>query len=125
MSVDAALAALRSGLVVGVPTDTVYGVAVDPANPVAVRSLFDLKGRSEYLPLVVLVASVAQAESLVELTRRTRTLVLPHWPGAFTAILRAEVELAKGVGDHRRGTLAVRMPDHRTLRDLRWPDPSP
>ncbi|MDE0290151.1 MAG: Sua5/YciO/YrdC/YwlC family protein, partial [bacterium] len=44
MSVEAALRALRSGLIVGVPTDTVYGVAVDPADPVAVRALFELKG---------------------------------------------------------------------------------
>ena len=66
----------------------------------------------------MLVASLDQAESLVEFTRRARSLVRQHWPGAFTAILRARVELAEGVGDHRRGTLAVRMPDHRMLLDL-------
>ena len=118
MSIEAALSALRSGLIVGVPTDTVYGVAVDPADPVAVRALFDLKGRGQHLPIAVLVASVVHAEDLVGFTRRTRQLVEPHWPGAFTAILRAKVELAEGVGDRRRGTLAVRMPDHRMLRDL-------
>ncbi|MDE0168111.1 MAG: L-threonylcarbamoyladenylate synthase [bacterium] len=118
MSVEAALRALRSGLIVGVPTDTVYGVAVDPADPVAVRALFELKGRGEHLPLAVLVASFRQAEALVDFTRRARTLVQSHWPGAFTAIVRRKVELAGGVGDHRRGTLAVRMPDHPMLRDL-------
>ena len=118
MSIEAALSALRSGLIVGVPTDTVYGVAVDPADPVAVRALFDLKGRGDHLPLAVLVASLVQAEDLVDFTRGTRDLVGEHWPGAFTAILRGKVELAEGVGDQRRGTLAVRMPDHRMLRDL-------
>jgi tRNA threonylcarbamoyl adenosine modification protein (Sua5/YciO/YrdC/YwlC family) len=118
MSIEAALRALRSGLIVGIPTDTVYGVAVDPADPVAVRTLFELKGRGEHLPLAVLVASLDQAEDLVHLTRQTRNLVGKFWPGAFTAILRGKVELAEGVGDHRRGTLAVRMPDHPKLRDL-------
>ena len=118
MTIEAALNALRSGLVIGVPTDTVYGVAVDPADPVAVRALFDLKGRGQHLPLAVLVSSLDQAEDLVEFTRRTRRLVRRHWPGAFTAILRSRVGLADGVGDHRRGTLAVRMPDHRMLGGL-------
>ena len=118
MSIDAAFRAVRSGLIVGVPTDTVYGVAVDPADPAAVRELFDLKGRGEHLPLAVLVSSLDQAENLVEFTRSTRSLVRQHWPGAFTAILRSRVELADGVGDHGRGTLAVRMPDHRILKDL-------
>ena len=118
MTIEAALGAIRSGLIVGVPTDTVYGVAVDPSDPVAVRALFDLKGRGEHLPLAVLVASLDQAEELVEFTRGSRDLVEEHWPGAFTAILRGKADLAEGVGDHRRGTLAVRMPDHRMLRDL-------
>lgn len=118
MSTETALNALRSGLIVGVPTDTVYGLAVDPTDPVAVRALFRLKGRSEQLPLAVLVATFAQAERLAEFPPPIRNLVRPYWPGAFTAILEAKLELAQGVGDHRRGTLAVRMPDHRTLRDL-------
>lgn len=118
MSIDAALSALRSGLVVGVPTDTVYGVAVDPANPVAVRRLFKLKGRGHHLPLAVLVASFEQAETLIRLTPSVRRLVEPHWPGALTAILRWRSALAEGVGDHRRETLGVRMPDHRVLAGL-------
>ena len=115
---EAALSAVRSGLIIGVPTDTVYGLGVDPSDPAAVRALFDLKGRGEHMPLAVLVASLEQADDLVEFTLLTRNMVEAHWPGAFTAILRTKVELAEGVGDHRRGTLAVRMPDHRMLRGL-------
>ena len=118
MSIEAALRALRDGLLVGVPTDTVYGVAVDPVDSDAVRTLFDLKGRGSHVPIAVLVASLVQAQRLVRLPRRTRRLIEPHWPGAFTAILRSKVKLAEGVGDHRRGTLAVRIPDHPSLLDL-------
>lgn len=118
MSFEAALEALRSGLIVGVPTDTVYGVAVDPTDPGAVRALFELKGRGEQQPLAVLVASLAQADRLVELSGPTRDVVRPYWPGAFTAILKCRLDLAIGVGDHRRGTLAIRMPDHQMLHRL-------
>ena len=118
MTLDAALDAIRRGLIVGVPTDTVYGVAVDPTNPEAVRSLFELKGRGYHMPLAVLVASFGQAETLVQLTPSQRRSVEPHWPGAFTAVLRWRRALADGVGDHRRGTLGVRMPDHRVLAGL-------
>ncbi len=118
MSFEAALEALRSGLIVGVPTDTVYGVAVDPTDPGAVRALFELKGRGEQQPLAVLVASLTQADRLVELSGPTRDVVRAYWPGAFTAILKCKLGLAVGVGDHRRGTLAIRMPDHPMLRRL-------
>ena len=118
MTVGAALQAIRRGLIVGVPTDTVYGVAVDPTNPAAVRRLFALKGRGHHLPLAVLVASLEQAETLIRLTPSQRLFIRPHWPGAFTAVLRWRRALAQGVGDHHRGTLGVRMPDHRILADL-------
>lgn len=118
MSIEAALEAIRSGGIVGVPTDTVYGLAVDPLDQAAVRALFDLKERGAHLPLAVLVASLEQVESLVVITRRVVELVEPHWPGALTVILRSRVEMAEGVGDRRRGTLAVRMPDHRRLAVL-------
>ena len=118
MSLDATLVALRSGQVVGVPTDTVYGLAVDPANEEAVRSLFRIKGRGSHLPLAVLAASLDQVDGLVDWTEAQRRLVEPHWPGPLTAVLSARVSLAGGVGDHDRGTLAVRVPDHDLLRRL-------
>ncbi len=118
MSIEAALQVLRRGGIVGVPTDTVYGLGVDPHEPAAVQALFRLKGRGSNLPIAVLVSSVAQAESLVEFPPGVRDLVEPHWPGAFTAVLGWRVEMAEGVGDHRRATLAVRLPDHQILRDL-------
>lgn len=118
MSLSTALVALRTGQVVGVPTDTVYGLAVDPANKEAVRSLFRIKGRGRHLPLAVLAASFDQVDGLVDWTGAERELVRPHWPGPLTVVLRARAPLAAGVGDHERGTLAVRIPDHDLLRGL-------
>lgn len=118
MSLKEALSALRRGEVVGVPTDTVYGLAVDPADPRAVRRLFELKGRGGHLPLAVLAASVAQAEPLVEISEEQRRLLGQHWPGPLTAVLRSKVPLAPLVGDHEKGTLAVRVPDQASLLEL-------
>lgn len=118
MSLEEALSALRRGEVVGVPTDTVYGLAVDPADPRAVQRLFELKGRGGHLPLAVLAASVAQAEPLVEISEEQRRLLEQHWPGPFTAVLRAKAALAPLVGDREKGTLAVRIPDHPLLLEL-------
>ena len=118
MSLEAALGAIRRREVVGVPTDTVYGLAVDPADSAAVRTLFELKDRGDQLPLAVLVASFAQAESLVEFTAGARSIVERRWPGPFTAVLKSKGPMVIGVGDHRRGTLAVRIPDHRLLAEL-------
>lgn len=67
MSIEAAVAAIRRGEVVGLPTDTVYGIGADPLSGEAVAKLFDLKGRPELKPIGLLVASVEQAEVIGEI----------------------------------------------------------
>lgn len=118
MSLASARKALSAGQVAGVPTDTVYGLAVDPSSPEAVNRLFALKGRGGHLPLVVLAASVAAVEPLVEIPSGHRPLLEEHWPGPLTAVFNSKVTLAPLVGDHDRGTLAVRVPDQETLLEL-------
>ena len=112
---EAAIEALQRGAVIGVPTDTVYGLAVDPANAEAVSGLFELKGRPDSAPLVVLAASLAAVERLVDATVQEQMLLAGHWPGALTAILPTNTQLAPGVGDPDTETLAVRVPDHAEL----------
>ena len=65
MTIQKARQAIRAGLIVGVPTDTVYGLAADPGNQAAVQSLFRLKGRGQNLPIAVLAASIEQLDQLV------------------------------------------------------------
>ena len=118
MSSDATVEALAGGMVVGVPTDTVYGLAVDPHDHGAVRRLRALKGRSDDVPLVVLVATVDQAASIVDLSSEHREMIVSHWPGALTAVLSTASPFAHSVGDTGRRTLGVRVPDHAVLREL-------
>ena len=112
--IDAAVAAIRRGLVVGLPTDTVYGLGVDPLNESAVAKLYDLKGRPEHKPVGVLVASAVQASEFGEIEGDARNLAELHWPGALTLVVTPKVILADWVGDRQRRTVGVRVPDHPT-----------
>ena len=100
------------------PTDTVYGVGVDPLNPEAVAALFELKGRPDEKAIPVLVATAAQALELVEIPPEVEDMALRHWPGPLTLVLRGHVELPDWVGDREKGTVAVRIPDHPVALDL-------
>lgn len=115
---EEAVAAVRAGQVVGLPTDTVYGIGVDPLNESAVTRLFDLKGRPEHKPVGLLVAGLDQAEMVGELTTPARELAERHWPGALTLVVTPKVVLANWVGDAQRRTVGVRVPAHPRALEL-------
>ena len=116
--VEAAAAAVESGLVVGIPTDTVYGVGADPLNAAAVARLFELKGRPAHKPIGLLVASAQQASVVGLVEGRAAELAVEHWPGAMTLVVRPRVVMADWVGDAQSETVGVRVPDHPAALDL-------
>lgn len=108
--VRAAARAVRAGGVVALPTETVYGIGADPASAVAVSRLFALKQRPEGVPLAVLVAEPAEAESLALLGPAASALAARYWPGPLTIVLARR----PGLGLHLGGddsTVGVRCPD--------------
>jgi len=104
---------------VAIPTDTVYGIAVDPFVPGATARLFEAKRRPTDVRLPVLVDSVEQAERLAEVDERARMLMARFWPGGLTIILprRDGVDIALGDGAGAP-TVGVRCPDHAVPRRL-------
>lgn len=107
---SAAVAAIRSGELVVMPTDTVYGVAADAFDPPAVSRLLAAKGRGREMPPPVLVSAVATLDALASgLPDWVRTLVQRYWPGALTVVVHEQGSLQWDLGD-TRGTVAVRMP---------------
>jgi tRNA threonylcarbamoyl adenosine modification protein (Sua5/YciO/YrdC/YwlC family) len=118
-SLDAAVDALRRGLVVAIPTDTVYGIAVDPFVAGATDRLFEAKHRPKDVRLPVLVDDVAQAERLALVDDRARALMARFWPGGLTIIVarRSEVDIVLGNGAGAP-TVGVRCPDHPVPRTL-------
>ena len=102
-----------------IPTDTVYGIAVDPFVPGATSRLFEAKRRPTDLRLPVLVDGVDQTAALAEIDPHARLLMDHFWPGALTIILRRRsgVDIALGNGAGAR-TVGVRCPDHDVPRVL-------
>ena len=116
--VAAAVELINGGGVVGVPTDTVYGLAVDPFNEDALWTLFDLKGRPERKPIGLLVGSVEQAEELARIPDDVHELLEQHWPGALTIVVPVKVIVPDWVGDGSTRTIGLRMPDHPAILEL-------
>lgn len=118
MGIDAAVAALRRGGIVGVPTDTLYGLAADPYRQDALESIFVLKGRPQVKPLAILVASVEQALGLAQFTDRALDLADRHWPGALTLVVPRLDSTPEWLGHRERRTVGLRCPDHAVAIDL-------
>jgi L-threonylcarbamoyladenylate synthase len=114
---QAAADVLRSGGAVAFPTETFYGLAAAALDPTSVKRIFALKGRPDSKPLLVLVDSVAMAETVADVTESARALMKRYWPGALTLVLpaRAIVPLDVTAGT---GTLGVRVSSHPIAHDL-------
>ena len=115
--VGEAVRALADGFVIGVPTDTVYGLAVDPGAAGSLERLRQAKGRPETVALPVLVARAEDASDLAVLSGPAERLIARYWPGPLTIVLarRPGVDFDLG-GDS--STIGVRCPDHGLLREI-------
>ncbi len=114
---DAARAALDGELIV-FPTDTVYGLATNPAMPQATDGIFRAKRRDPGLTLPVLVSTTTVARAVARFDERAEALAAALWPGALTLVLPRTSESASWSlgGDDR--TVGVRLPEHRLARAL-------
>lgn len=102
---------LQQGNVVGMPTDTFYGLAVDPVNLRAVDQIYVLKSRMRHKPLSLLLAEVAQAYEIARnLDGKFDRLAERFWPGPLTIIVRAGTRLPLRVTANT-GNVALRVPD--------------
>jgi L-threonylcarbamoyladenylate synthase len=109
--IDYIVSCLRQGDVVAIPTDTFYGLAVDPVNLKAVECIYQIKTRQKHKPLSLLIASVSQAYELARDTdARLDKLAERFWPGPLTVIVRAGSKLPlRSTGNS--GNVALRVPD--------------
>src|SRR6266513_5884014 len=82
---------LRKGEVVALPTETVYGLAADALNPIAVAKIFEAKERPRFDPLIVHLPSPDWLEKIVNVPEQNRQLISKladkFWPGPFTIVL--------------------------------------
>jgi L-threonylcarbamoyladenylate synthase len=118
-AVEAAATVLRSGGLVVVPTDTVYGLAARPDLPDAVRAAYRAKGRPAGMHLPVLAASVEQVRGLgVAFDVAASVLAARWWPGPLTLAFAFEPGTDRPDWLAGRDEVAVRVPDHDFVRAL-------
>ncbi|WP_290868814.1 L-threonylcarbamoyladenylate synthase [Hamadaea sp.] len=112
LGIEAAVSAVKSGDLVVLPTDTVYGVGADAFKSWSVTALLNAKGRGRQMPPPVLVGSRNTLDGLVSrMPSRARDLVEAFWPGALTIVVEQAASLQWDLGE-TNGTVAVRMPLH-------------
>jgi L-threonylcarbamoyladenylate synthase len=111
-AIAAAVDALRGGDIVGIPTDTVYGLAADPWHSGAADRLFLVKGRPRSVELPVLVADEEQALGLATAVPDcARRLMARFWPGALTIVLPRGQDVTADLGEEDE-TIGLRCPNH-------------
>jgi 5-(carboxyamino)imidazole ribonucleotide mutase len=108
--IEEAVDALLDGGVIALPTDTVYGLAVDATNPTAVAKLYEIKKRSAEKPLAVLIDSTRMFQTLVvEPPQGIEPLIERHWPGPLTLVARKRKAALQAISQD--ASLGLRMPD--------------
>lgn len=118
-SLQEAVRILSDGGLVGMPTETVYGLAANARDGKAVARIFEAKGRPSFNPLIVHVNSLEEAQDIAEMSELDIILAERFWPGPLTLILKRREDC--GLSDLVSAglpSIAVRVPAHKTARAL-------
>lgn len=110
---------LKTGGIVVIPTETVYGLAANALSDDAVAKIFEAKQRPSFNPLIVHISDLSAAEKVAEFDDRARKIANIFWPGALTLILPKKDN--SGISDLVTAgleTVAVRVPAQKTARAL-------
>lgn len=120
-AIDQAVEWLKQGEAVGIPTETVYGLAANALSSDAVSKIFAAKNRPQDNPLIVHVSSLSMLESMLP-DRKIPPVYLPiverHWPGPLTIIVPAHPDIVPASVTCGQPTVAVRFPAHPVARAL-------
>ncbi len=109
---------LKSGGVVAIPTETVYGLAADALNPSAVKKIFEAKGRPQDNPLIVHISSFDEIYNLVtEIPETAKKLADAFWPGPLTMVLPKSDSVPQIISAGL-DTVAIRMPENQIARQI-------
>jgi L-threonylcarbamoyladenylate synthase len=100
-----------------IPTETVYGLAVDALNSRAVSAVFAAKGRPLSDPLIVHVSGIAMARALGQLSAAAVRAAERYWPGPFTMVVNKR-DVVPGIVTAENPTVALRMPDHAVTHEI-------
>lgn len=112
-ALEEAAGVIRAGGLVAMPTETVYGLAADASNDMAVAKIFEAKGRPTFNPLIAHVSGLEMARTLVEFSPLAEKLCQAFWPGPLTLVLpRREDSALSLLATAGLDTAAIRAPSH-------------
>lgn len=109
---------LQAGEIVALPTETVYGLAVDANNPKAITKLYNLKHRSQQKPMAIAIASPQDAHYWVdELSEDAKILIKSFWPGPLTLVLPAASHVSPLINAGHK-TIGIRCSSSKMLQEI-------
>jgi L-threonylcarbamoyladenylate synthase len=118
-AVTAAARILASGGLVAFPTETVYGLGADAANPAAIARLYQAKGRPAFNPLIAHVGDLIAAKKIARFDAAAEKLAEAFWPGPLTLVLpKTENCVVADLATAGLDTVAVRVPAHPVAREI-------
>ncbi len=116
-AINEAAAVIKDGGLVGMPTETVYGLAANARDGKAVARIFEAKGRPQFNPLIVHVNDIDAAKEIAHMSEQDLLVAQEFWPGPLTLILlRRQGSGLSDLVSAGLGTVAVRVPSHKTAR---------
>jgi len=124
-AVEEAVQRIRSGGIIAFPTETFYGLGVDPFNPAAVERLFAVKGRESGKPIPIIIDELIRAEGIIgTISEESRALIEKFWPGPLTLLFATSSRLSSALTGGT-GKVGIRIPSHpvalRLLRAIGQP----
>jgi L-threonylcarbamoyladenylate synthase len=116
-NLDKAVNKIEKNQIVGIPTETVYGIGVNPNSQVAVENLFKIKKRDDDNPVSLLVHSFAELRKLNIKTEIPEVVEL-YWPGPLTVVVEVEEAFPPGVGTNNPNSVGIRVPENELALEL-------
>lgn len=117
-SLEYAASLIRTGKVVGIPTETVYGLGANALDEKAVADIFKAKGRPQDNPLIVHISDFSQLDSLVsDIPTLAKKCAESFWPGPLTMIMKKK-SIIPSVTSGGLDTVGIRMPSNKTARRI-------
>ena len=109
---------IKSGGIVAIPTDTVYGIATSCTNEEAVRHIYDIKNRPATNPINIMATNIKMIKKVTKgLSKKEKKIIKKFFPGAMTIILEKK-DIIPEIVTARRDTVGIRIPDSNFLLDL-------
>ena len=117
-AINLAVKSIKSGNLIIFPTDTIYGIAADANDDLAVKKIYDLKERNSNKPIAIFLKNISEIEKYFQLNDLEKKIIKKYIPGAITIILKPKENRFSKLLNQNDETLAVRIANHEFCLDL-------